>query len=106
MLSLPVAKVDFLSIGGSTKDRIAKAMVLQAEKDGILIPGKSVVIEVRPSLPGELRPSCSNPRIELTTFLTRLDLFSAADQRKHRDRTRYGLHAQGKFTSDSLRAER
>ncbi|KAL7414437.1 tryptophan synthase beta subunit-like PLP-dependent enzyme [Mrakia frigida] len=40
-----IAKVDFLSVGGSTKDRIAKAMVLQAEKDGVLIPGKSVVIE-------------------------------------------------------------
>ncbi|KAG9125952.1 cystathionine beta-synthase [Ceratobasidium sp. 392] len=38
-------KVEFMSIGGSVKDRIAKRMVEQAEKDGILIPGKSVVIE-------------------------------------------------------------
>ncbi|CCO31089.1 cystathionine beta-synthase [Rhizoctonia solani AG-1 IB] len=38
-------KVEFMSIGGSVKDRIAKRMVEQAEKDGVLIPGKSVVIE-------------------------------------------------------------
>ncbi|KAG8716860.1 cystathionine beta-synthase [Ceratobasidium sp. 394] len=38
-------KPEFMSIGGSVKDRIAKRMVEQAEKDGILIPGKSVVIE-------------------------------------------------------------
>ncbi|KAI6126412.1 pyridoxal phosphate-dependent enzyme beta subunit [Pisolithus croceorrhizus] len=40
-----LGKVEFLSAGGSVKDRIAKAMVLAAEKDGKLIPGKSVVIE-------------------------------------------------------------
>ncbi|KIK98179.1 hypothetical protein PAXRUDRAFT_824141 [Paxillus rubicundulus Ve08.2h10] len=40
-----LAKVEFLSVGGSVKDRIAKAMVLAAEKEGKLIPGKSVVIE-------------------------------------------------------------
>ncbi|GAB1522279.1 cystathionine beta-synthase [Rhizoctonia solani] len=38
-------KVEFMSVGGSVKDRIAKRMVEQAEKDGVLIPGKSVVIE-------------------------------------------------------------
>lgn len=40
-----VAKVEFMSAGGSVKDRIAKAMVEAAEQDGKLIPGKSVVIE-------------------------------------------------------------
>ncbi|KAI5995508.1 pyridoxal phosphate-dependent enzyme beta subunit [Pisolithus albus] len=40
-----LGKVEFLSAGGSVKDRIAKAMVLAAERDGKLIPGKSVVIE-------------------------------------------------------------
>jgi len=40
-----LAKLEFLSVGGSVKDRIAKAMVEAAEKDGKLIPGKSVVIE-------------------------------------------------------------
>lgn len=34
-----------MSAGGSVKDRIAKAMVEAAERDGKLIPGKSVVIE-------------------------------------------------------------
>lgn len=34
-----------MSAGGSVKDRIAKAMVAAAEKEGKLIPGKSVVIE-------------------------------------------------------------
>ncbi|KAF8141544.1 pyridoxal phosphate-dependent enzyme beta subunit [Boletus edulis] len=33
------------NLRGSVKDRIAKAMVLAAEKDGRLVPGQSVVIE-------------------------------------------------------------
>ncbi|KAJ6581517.1 cystathionine beta-synthase [Mycena capillaripes] len=40
-----LAKVEFLSVGGSIKDRIAKAMIEAAEKEGKLIPGQSVVIE-------------------------------------------------------------
>ena len=40
-----VAKVEYMSAGGSVKDRIAKRMVEAAEKEGKLIPGKSVVIE-------------------------------------------------------------
>lgn len=44
-LLLIVGKLEFTSAGGSIKDRIAKAMVLAAERDGVLIPGKSVVIE-------------------------------------------------------------
>lgn len=44
-LSCVVGKVEFMSAGGSVKDRIAKAMVEAAEKEGKLLPGKSVVIE-------------------------------------------------------------
>ncbi|KAJ7760553.1 tryptophan synthase beta subunit-like PLP-dependent enzyme [Mycena metata] len=40
-----LAKVEFLSVGGSIKDRIAKAMIEAAETEGKLIPGQSVVIE-------------------------------------------------------------
>ncbi|KAH9479388.1 Cystathionine beta-synthase [Psilocybe cubensis] len=40
-----LGKVEFMSAGGSVKDRIAKAMVEAAERDGKLIAGKSVVIE-------------------------------------------------------------
>ena len=40
-----VGKVEYLSAGGSVKDRIAKRMVEEAEKEGKLIPGHSVVIE-------------------------------------------------------------
>ncbi|KZT27889.1 PALP-domain-containing protein [Neolentinus lepideus HHB14362 ss-1] len=40
-----LGKLEFVSAGGSVKDRIAKAMVEAAEKEGKLIPGKSVVIE-------------------------------------------------------------
>ncbi|KIO33774.1 hypothetical protein M407DRAFT_240923 [Tulasnella calospora MUT 4182] len=38
-------KAEYFSAGGSVKDRIAKRMVEEAEKDGRLIPGQSVVIE-------------------------------------------------------------
>ncbi|KXN87388.1 Cystathionine beta-synthase [Leucoagaricus sp. SymC.cos] len=40
-----LGKVEYFSAGGSVKDRMAKAMVEAAEKEGKLIPGKSVVIE-------------------------------------------------------------
>ena len=40
-----VGKLESVSVGGSVKDRIAKAMVEAAEKEGKLIPGYSVVIE-------------------------------------------------------------
>ncbi|KAH0582735.1 Cystathionine beta-synthase [Termitomyces sp. J132] len=40
-----LGKVEYMSSGGSTKDRIAKAMIEAAEREGRLIPGKSVVIE-------------------------------------------------------------
>ena len=39
-----MGKVEFLSVGGSIKDRVAKAIILAAEGDGRLIPGKSVII--------------------------------------------------------------
>ncbi len=37
------AKAEFLNPGGSIKDRIAKNMIEQAEKDGILKPGMTIV---------------------------------------------------------------
>lgn len=40
-----VGKVEYMSAGGSVKDRIAKRMIEMAEQEGKLIPGKSVVIE-------------------------------------------------------------
>ncbi|GJE91002.1 cystathionine beta-synthase [Phanerochaete sordida] len=40
-----LGKVEYMSAGGSVKDRIAKRMVEEAEKEGKLIPGQSVVIE-------------------------------------------------------------
>ena len=40
-----VGKVEYMSAGGSVKDRIAKRMVEAAEREGILKPGLSVVIE-------------------------------------------------------------
>lgn len=40
-----MGKVEYMSAGGSVKDRIAKAMIEAAEKEGKLIPGQSVVIE-------------------------------------------------------------
>ncbi|KAI0761782.1 cystathionine beta-synthase [Trametes elegans] len=40
-----LGKLEYTSAGGSVKDRIAKRMVEEAEKEGKLIPGYSVVIE-------------------------------------------------------------
>ncbi|KAE8260736.1 hypothetical protein A4X03_0g3717, partial [Tilletia caries] len=40
-----LVKCEFFNAGGSVKDRIAKNMLEHAEAQGILIPGKSVVIE-------------------------------------------------------------
>ena len=40
-----MGKVEFMSAGGSVKDRISKAMVEAAEREGKLVAGKSVVIE-------------------------------------------------------------
>ncbi|WVQ95512.1 cystathionine beta-synthase [Kwoniella sp. CBS 9459] len=40
-----LGKCEFFSAGGSVKDRIAKRMVEHAEKTGVLIPGRSIVIE-------------------------------------------------------------
>ncbi|KIY51853.1 cystathionine beta-synthase [Fistulina hepatica ATCC 64428] len=40
-----LGKLEYPSAGGSVKDRIAKAMIEAAEREGKLIPGQSVVIE-------------------------------------------------------------
>ena len=56
-LPLAVGKTEFVSAGGSVKDRIAKRMVLEAEKDGVLIPNKSIIIEATSGNTGALDPS-------------------------------------------------
>lgn len=40
-----LGKCEFLSIGGSVKDRIALRMIEAAEREGKLVPGKSTIIE-------------------------------------------------------------
>ena len=43
-LAIPLlAKLEFLNPGGSAKDRVGKAMLDQAEKDGLLAPGGTVI---------------------------------------------------------------
>ena len=56
-----MGKVEYMSAGGSVKDRIAKAMVEAAEAEGKLIPGKSVVIE--PTSGMSIHPSNFFPRM-------------------------------------------
>ena len=38
-----MAKCEFLNAGGSLKDRVAMRMVLEAERDGILKPGDTII---------------------------------------------------------------
>ncbi|HEY3484725.1 MAG TPA: pyridoxal-phosphate dependent enzyme, partial [Ilumatobacteraceae bacterium] len=38
-----LAKLEMLNPFGSVKDRIAKAMIEQAEKEGVLLPGQTIV---------------------------------------------------------------
>eukprot|EP00762_Andalucia_godoyi_P006887 ANDGO_08330.mRNA.1 Cystathionine beta-synthase len=40
-----VAKCEYYNAGGSVKDRIAKGMMEDAERRGIIVPGKSTIIE-------------------------------------------------------------
>ncbi|PWN39354.1 tryptophan synthase beta subunit-like PLP-dependent enzyme, partial [Ceraceosorus guamensis] len=40
-----VVKCEFFNAGGSVKDRIAGNMLMHAEAEGLLIPGKSVIVE-------------------------------------------------------------
>lgn len=49
------AKAEFLNPGGSIKDRVAKNMVLQAEKEGKLKPGMTII-----------EPTSGNTRIGLS----------------------------------------
>ena len=40
---LPVAKCEFFNAGGSVKDRIGVRMVQEAERDGVLKPGDTII---------------------------------------------------------------
>jgi cysteine synthase len=42
-LLLLVAKCEYFNAGGSVKDRIGKRMIEEAEKDGILKPGDTII---------------------------------------------------------------
>ena len=72
-INLSVAKVEFTSIGGSVKDRIAKRMVEHAEEEGKLIRGKSVVIEPTSGNTGQLSDHTS-PASVLINLLQVSDL--------------------------------
>ena len=42
---LLLAKCEFLSVGGSVKDRVALRMIEAAEREGKLVPGRNTIIE-------------------------------------------------------------
>ena len=57
-----VGKVEYMSSGGSVKDRVAKRMIEVAEAEGKLIPGKNVVIEPTAGNTGACNPPSPIPR--------------------------------------------
>jgi len=61
--SAPVAKTEFLSVGGSVKDRIAKRMVEEAERTGRLIPGQTTVIEATSGNTGDYQLPAFDPNL-------------------------------------------
>ena len=63
-----VGKLEYVSAGGSVKDRIAKRMVEIAEQEGKLIPGQSVVIEPTSGNTGAF-PLSSPPPISLLSVM-------------------------------------
>jgi hypothetical protein len=68
-----VGKLEYVSAGGSVKDRIAKRMVEIAEQEGKLIPGQSVVIEPTSGNTGAF-PLSSPPPILLSVVPTPQEL--------------------------------
>lgn len=80
-----VGKVEYMSAGGSVKDRIAKRMVEEAEKVGRLIPGKSVVIE----------PTSGNTGTSLVSKSTRM-----VSEARYRHWAGHGMCYQGRTTNE------
>src|SRR3954453_17265161 len=64
-----LGKVEAYNPGGSVKDRIGGAMIDAAERDGLLEPGRSVIVEPpsgNPGIPLALVPAARDYRLILT----------------------------------------